>query len=132
MDSDFISLCADTLTLCHDGDGVVSISSLGVYVRDIVQTTGIVTTILLFLSPVFFPVSALPSEFQPWLKLNPLTFVIEASRSALIFGGGFDWVWWTWYLIGSLAVAWAGFWWFQKTRPRFCRCRLKGAESLDT
>ncbi len=95
------------------------LSSLGVYVRDVVQTTGIVTTILLFVSPVFFPVSALPSEFQPWVKLNPLTFVIEAGRNALIFGGGFDWVWWAWYVLGSLTVAWAGFWWFQKTRRGF-------------
>lgn len=95
------------------------LSSLGVYIRDIVQTTGIVTTILMFVSPVFFPVSAVPPEYQMWMKLNPLTFVIEAGRSVLIFGRVFDWIGWSWYLIGSLAIAWIGFWWFQKTRRGF-------------
>lgn len=95
------------------------LSALGVYVRDIVQATGIVTTILLFISPVFFPVSAVPPQFQLWLNLNPLTFVIEAGRNSLIFGRVFDWMGWTCYLIASLAVACAGFWWFQKTRRGF-------------
>ena len=95
------------------------LSSLGVYVRDIVQATGIATTILLFISPVFFPVSAVPPSLQPWLKLNPLAFVIEAGRNSLIFGGAFDWVAWGWFLIASHALAWTGFWWFQKTRRGF-------------
>jgi homopolymeric O-antigen transport system permease protein len=95
------------------------LSALGVYIRDVVQVTGIVTTIFLFISPVFFPLSAVPQEFQTWLKLNPLTFVIEAGRNVLIFGRTFDWIGWTWYAVGSFAVAWAGFWWFQKTRRGF-------------
>ena len=95
------------------------LSALGVYIRDIVQVTGIVTTIFLFISPVFFPLSAVPQEFQHLLKLNPLTFVIEAGRNVLIFGRTFDWIGWTWYAVSSFAVAWVGFWWFQKTRRGF-------------
>ncbi len=95
------------------------LSSLGVYIRDIAQITGIVTTILLFVSPVFFPLSAVPTEFQAWMKLNPLTFVIESGRSVLIFGLGFDWLGWVCYLVASLGIAWGGFWWFQKTRKGF-------------
>ena len=95
------------------------LSSLGVYIRDIAQTTGIVTTILLFVSPVFFPLSAVPTEFQTWMKLNPLTFVIESGRGVLIFGQGFDWLGWMCYFIASLGIAWVGFWWFQKTRKGF-------------
>lgn len=70
------------------------LSSLGVYIRDIAQITGIVTTTLLFVSPVFFPLSAVPTELQAWMKLNPLTFVIESGREVLIFGQSFDWVGW--------------------------------------
>ena len=95
------------------------LSSVSVYIRDIAQTTGILTTILLFISPVFFPVSAVPQQFQSWLSINPLTFVIEAGRSVLIFGRGFDWIDWIWHVAGSLGIAWAGFWWFQKTRRGF-------------
>ena len=95
------------------------LSSLGVYLRDIAQITGIMTTILLFVSPVFFPLSAVPTELQACMKLNPLTFVIESGRNVLIFGQTFNWLGWAWYFAGSLVVAWAGFWWFQKTRKGF-------------
>jgi len=95
------------------------LSSLGVYIRDIAQTTGILTTILLFVSPIFFPLSAVPIEFQAWMELNPLTFVIESGRSVLIFGKGLDWLGWVCFLVASLGVASGGFWWFQKTRKGF-------------
>jgi lipopolysaccharide transport system permease protein len=95
------------------------LSSLGVYVRDIAQTTGIFTTVLLFLSPVFYPVSALPDNYQLWLRLNPLTFIIEETRGILIFGGMPDWTSWALALGVSLLIAAGGFWWFQKARKGF-------------
>jgi lipopolysaccharide transport system permease protein len=95
------------------------LSSLGVYVRDIAQTTGIFTTILLFLSPVFYPVSALPENYQLWLRLNPLTLIIEETRRILIFGGMPDWTSWALALGVSLLIAAGGFWWFQKARKGF-------------
>lgn len=95
------------------------LASLGVYIRDIVQTTGIITTIFLFVSPVFFPLSAVPSEYQTWMKLNPLTFIIESGRAVLIYGRPFDWIGWAGYLLGGFTIAWAGFWWFQRTRRGF-------------
>lgn len=95
------------------------LSAIGVFVRDIGQTTGIITTVLLFVSPVFYPVSALPKEYQHWLLLNPLTFVIEEARNVLIWGKMPDWAGWGISFLVSLAIAWAGFWWFQKTRKGF-------------
>ena len=95
------------------------LAAIGVYVRDIGQTIGIVTTVMLFLSPVFYPVSALPEQYRHLLNLNPLTFVIEEGRKVLLFGQLPDWGGWALYLAISLGVAWAGFWWFQKTRKGF-------------
>ena len=95
------------------------LASLGVFVRDVGQTVGIVTTVLMFLSPLFYPVSSLPEKYQIWLMLNPLTFVIEQSRAVMIFGKLPDWVGLGIYSGASLAVAWAGYWWFQKTRKGF-------------
>jgi lipopolysaccharide transport system permease protein len=40
------------------------LASLGVFIRDVPQTIGILVTILMFLSPVFYPLSALPAVFQ--------------------------------------------------------------------
>ena len=95
------------------------LASLGVFVRDVGQTVGIFTTVMMFLSPVFYPISALPEKFQFWLMLNPLTFVIEQSRTVIIFGKLPDWTGLGVYTAVSLIVAWAGFWWFQKTRKGF-------------
>lgn len=95
------------------------LASLGVFVRDVGQTIGIFTTVMMFISPVFYPVSALPEEFQIWLMLNPLTFVIEQSRAVIIFGKLPAWAGLGIYVAVSLAMAWAGFWWFQKTRKGF-------------
>ncbi|MDR7135226.1 lipopolysaccharide transport system permease protein [Lysobacter niastensis] len=95
------------------------LAAAGVFVRDIGQITGIFTTILLFLSPIFYPVTALPEEFRKWIYLNPLTFVIEQSRAVLIWGNSPDWKGLATYFAVSLLVAWFGFWIFQKMRRGF-------------
>lgn len=95
------------------------LAALGVYLRDISQITGIFTTILMFLSPVFFPLSALPPAMQPWLILNPLAFIIEQARNVLIFGRTPNWTGWGIALSAGLIIAWMGFCWFQRTRKGF-------------
>lgn len=57
-----------------------TLSALGVYLRDLGQVVGVVTNLLLFLSAVFYPLSALPERWQPLLRLNPLVVVIEQTR----------------------------------------------------
>lgn len=95
------------------------LAATGVYVRDIGQITGVFTTVLLFVSPVFYPISALPEKFQLALMLNPLTFIIEQARQVLIWGRLPDWIGLGAYSLASLTIAWVGFWWFQKTRRGF-------------
>lgn len=95
------------------------LAAIGVYLRDVSQTIGIITTVLLFLSPVFYPISALPEQYRIWLHLNPLTFIIEEGRKTLVFGQMPDWSGWGVYMVVSVAIAWMGFWWFQKTRKGF-------------
>lgn len=95
------------------------LSSLGVFVRDIGQLIGVLTSALMFLSPVFYPVSALPETVQPWLQLNPLTFIIEQTREVLIWGRLPDWTGLAIYFVGAGIFAWLGYFWFQKTRKGF-------------
>jgi len=95
------------------------LAALGVFVRDVGQVTGIFTTVLMFLSPVFYPVSALPEEYRGLLQVNPLTLIIEESRKVLVFGSQPDWASLGVALLAGLAIAAAGFWWFQKTRKGF-------------
>lgn len=95
------------------------LASLGVYLRDVAQITGLVTTVLLFMSPVFYPLSALPEKFQVWLLLNPLTFVIEQTRQVVVWGNLPNWNGLLIYTVFACIVAWLGFAWFQKTRGGF-------------
>ena len=95
------------------------LASLGVFLRDIAQPIGLIMTVLLFASPVFYPLTALPEFIRPWLMLNPLTFVIEQARAVLIFGQWPNWTGLAIYSLASVAIAWMGYAWFQKTRKGF-------------
>src|SRR5258706_3073055 len=67
------------------------LAALGVFVRDVGQITSVVTTIFMFLSAVFYPLTALPEKYQGWLRLNPLVLIISESRNVLIFGSLPNW-----------------------------------------
>jgi len=94
-------------------------ASLGVFLRDVGQTVGIITTVMLFLAPIFYPVTALPEEVRPLIMANPLTFIIEEARGVVILGRMPEWTGLGIYTLAATAVAWAGFAWFQKTRKGF-------------
>ncbi len=95
------------------------LASLGVYLRDVGQFIGVVTTVLMFLSPIFYPISALPEEYQWFMHLNPLTYLIEEARNLLMWDKGINWLDWTTWTSTSLIFAWLGYSWFQKTRKGF-------------
>ncbi len=95
------------------------LASLGVYLRDVGQTIGIITMIMMFLSPVFYPISAIPESIQPIIMANPLTFIIEQARDVVIWGRLPN-VWGLiLYTLIASSVAWLGYIWFQKTRRGF-------------
>ncbi|MCX5871525.1 MAG: ABC transporter permease [Deltaproteobacteria bacterium] len=95
------------------------LASLGVFLRDVGQTISIITTVLMFLSPVFYPVTAVPEKFRPFIMANPLTFIIEQAREVLIWGHLPNWMGLGGYTLVATVVAWTGYAWFQKTRKGF-------------
>ncbi len=95
------------------------LASLGVYLRDVSQFVGILTTVLMFLSPIFYPVTALPETYRSFLLLNPLMPAIEQTRNILFWGKIPDMSIMGAYFISALCIAWIGFIWFQKTRKGF-------------
>ena len=96
-----------------------ALASLGVYLRDVSQFIGILTTVLMFLSPIFYPASALPEAYRHLLLLNPLTPVIEQARDVLFWGKVPNMTILSIYLLMTAFIAWLGFAWFQKTRKGF-------------
>ena len=95
------------------------LASIGVFLRDVSQFIGTVITVLMFMTPIFYPVTALPEEFRQWLYFNPLTLVIEQSRDVLYWGKQPDFALLGIYALASVVIAWLGFAWFQKTRKGF-------------
>lgn len=95
------------------------LAALGVYLRDIQQITGTLSTLLLFLSPVFYSTSALPERFQAFLFLNPLSYVVEASRALVIYGKLPSIGLWLIYSLVAIVIASLGHLFFRKVRPGF-------------
>lgn len=94
-------------------------SALGVYLRDLSQVVGFLALTLLFVSPVFYPASAVPENWHWVIAVNPIATFIELTRGAALFGS------WPapapllamWGI--GIAAAWLGFYWFQRTRRGF-------------
>ena len=95
------------------------LASLGVFLRDVGQVIGIVVMVMMFLAPVFYPVTAVPEQFRPFIMANPLTFIIEQAREVLIWGHLPNWIGLGIYTVAATVVAWAGYALFQKTRKGF-------------
>jgi lipopolysaccharide transport system permease protein len=95
------------------------LSSLGVFLRDLKQVMGIITSMLMFLAPIFYPQELIPPPYRNLLYLNPLTVIVNASRDVLVWGHAPDWMGLGLYALASLVFAWAAFGWFERTRKGF-------------
>ncbi len=114
----YIPLIAVPLCLCTLG-AVWFISSLGVFLRDLQHGTGIVTTILMFLSPIFYPLSAVPEQMQVIIFFNPLTPIIEMIRGAVFFGKAPAPILLGISILASWLFAAVGYWWFMRIKKGF-------------
>lgn len=95
------------------------LAGLGVFLRDIGQFISVALSMLMFLSPVFYPATALPKKFQALIFLSPLTHVIEQTRSILIAGKRPSFSYLAWGLLAGIIIAELGFRFFQKARRAF-------------
>jgi lipopolysaccharide transport system permease protein len=95
------------------------LSALGVYFRDISQLSGLLSSILLFASPVFYPVSALPEKYQILLYLNPLTFIIEQLRVVVLAQGVPNFGVLIAYYVGALLFCGTGFYCLKRLKSGF-------------
>jgi lipopolysaccharide transport system permease protein len=88
----------------------LSLAALGVYLRDINQIIGLVIVLLMFLSPIFYPLSAVPEDMRFWLNLNPMAALMETLRTTLILGEwpGARFILLAWLLGGLFALTGIG------------------------
>lgn len=95
------------------------VAALGVFFRDIEQFIGILMSMLLFLSPVFYSTESAPQLAQRLLMLNPLTLPIEDVRRVVVLGELPSWELWLVSLLIAAGAALLGLGVFEKTRPAF-------------
>ena len=95
------------------------LASLNVFVRDVALILPNMLTLVLFASPIFYPVSAYPAFIQPYVTLNPFYIIAEGYRRPLLDGellGAGQFLYIT-VLSGLIFVA--GLWWFRRLRAFF-------------
>jgi len=95
------------------------LASLGVFVRDIGATINIVTTMLFFLTPIFYPITAVPENLRVIFRINPLAIFVEDARRVTIWGLTPDWPWFFAGLVLSTIIFLFGYAWFMKSKKTF-------------
>lgn len=95
------------------------LSSLGVFLRDLKQAMGIITAMMMFLAPIFYPQELIQPKYRALLYLNPLTAIVNASRDVLVWGRAPNWEILGLYALAACLFAWASFAWFERTRRGF-------------
>ena len=75
--------------------------------------------VLFFVTPIFYPIDAVPAPWQTLLKLNPLAWVVQATRDVMLFGSVPDVLPLTLLLVGSAVFALASYAWFMVLKRGF-------------
>lgn len=95
------------------------LASLGVYVRDVSQIMGATTSLLMFLTPIFYPMAAVPPSLRGLFELNPVAWAADSLRGLLLEGRTLDMGQWGIHLVVSAAIALAAAWGFQRLKGGF-------------
>ena len=95
------------------------VASFGVYVRDTKYLVTVVTQILFFGTPIFYPLQAVPERFQVFLRMNPLTVYIEQARNVFLYGQLPDWTFLGLAALVSVVVLQLCYFFFVKTKKGF-------------
>lgn len=95
------------------------LSALGVFVRDIGATVGVLVTMLFFLSPIFYPLEAVPKSFRIFCRLNPIALYVEDVRRVFLWGSLPDWRWYLAGLGASVLVFYFGYVFFMRSKKAF-------------
>lgn len=95
------------------------LGALSVYLRDIGHLAPSVSSLLLFLTPIFYPASMVPASMRWMIDLNPLAWAAEATRNVLLNGSAASLEGWGVHLLVSCIFAVLGWAFFQRTKPGF-------------
>lgn len=95
------------------------LASLGVFIRDIGYTVTLILQVLLFTSPIFFPLERIPEPFRSIMAWNPISSIVENFRRVILWNMQPVWkdlLLWT-LITGVIMIV--GYAWFMKTKKAF-------------
>ena len=98
---------------------VYLVAALGVFLRDLSQVMGLVTLVIMYMSPVLFSMEAVPEQFRGWLLLNPITIPVNELRAVTLLGSMPDWQVLAGYACVAYMVLMLGYEFFQRCRRGF-------------
>lgn len=62
------------------------LSPLAVFFSDVVELVGVVLMLLMYLTPIFYPMAIVPEEFRWMVRFNPIRSVLEVFRDPIYYG----------------------------------------------
>ncbi len=95
------------------------LASIGVFVRDVGATVGLFITMLFFLSPIFYPLEAVPEDLRIFCRVNPIAIFVGDARRVVLWGQCPDWPWFLAGLALSVLIFVFGFMWFMRSKKAF-------------
>lgn len=100
--------------------GLAYLSSiLGTYIRDIKHIMPIALNMAMMLSPIMYSINSIPDKIKFIAYYNPLTFLFENIRNAILGINNFDWITLLIYIIFSWLFCSISYFSFKKISPYF-------------
>ena len=100
------------------GFGMI-ISAMTTKYRDLIFLLTFGIQLLMYATPVIYPLSSIPSKFQIFVQINPMTSIIEAFRFAYFGSGMFSWVSILYSFIFMIVIVFVGTVIFNKVEKGF-------------
>lgn len=95
------------------------ITALTTKYRDLVFLLTFGVQLLMYATPIIYPMSALPVKYAPIIKANPLSAIVETFRYAFTGSGSFSWPYLLYSAIFSMVVLTIGILVFNKVEKSF-------------
>jgi len=95
------------------------LAALGVFVRDLGQIIGYLLTVLMFVTPIFYPENALPPFAAAIQTFNPMFALVHSYRAVLLDAAAPDWQSLGWLALAAATMFLLGHAWFYKLRKSF-------------
>jgi ABC-type polysaccharide/polyol phosphate export permease len=97
----------------------LALASLQVFIRDIEHILLPVLMILMYLTPILYPLSLVPESMRPWVAANPFGYLVDRLRDALLEGRLTP----SWHdavaVLVAIALFAGGRWIFRRLSPHF-------------